>query len=164
MPVERQTATKTIAEKASAYAIEGVRVDGNDIFAVYKTVQKYADAARKDFKPALIELVTYRMGDHTTADDASRYRTKEILSEWEKKDPIDRMQKYLLKKGSWTKEKDKELEEECSGEVEKAVREYEAIEQPDPADMFKFIYREMPWHLKEQMDELKEIIQEGREK
>jgi pyruvate dehydrogenase E1 component alpha subunit len=164
LPVEKQTATKTIAEKASAYAIDGVRVDGNDIFAVYKTIQKYADTARKEFRPALIELVTYRMGDHTTADDASRYRSKEILSDWEKKDPIDRMRNYLLKKGLWTKEKDRKLEEECTGEVEKAVQEYEATEQPDPTDMFKFIYREMPWHLKEQMDELKEIIQEGRGK
>jgi pyruvate dehydrogenase E1 component alpha subunit len=164
LPVEKQTATKTIAEKACAYGIDSARVDGNDVFAVYKTVQKYADAARKDSKPALIELVTYRMGDHTTADDAGRYRTKEIVKEWEKKDPLDRMKKYLLKKRPWTEEKDKALEEECAKEVEKAVQEYEAFEQPDPTEMFQFIYREMPWHLKEQIDELKEIIQEGRKK
>lgn len=163
-PVEKQTATKTIAEKACAYAIDSARADGNDVFAVYKTVQKYADAARKDSKPALIELVTYRMGDHTTADDASRYRSKEIVKEWEKKDPIDRMRKYLLKKSHWTKDKDRKLEEECAKEVEKAVQEYEAIEQPDPTDMFQFIYKEMPWHLKEQIAELKDIIQEGRKK
>ncbi len=164
LPVEKQTATKTLAEKACAYALDSARVDGNDVFAVYKTVQKYADAARKDFKPALIELVTYRMGDHTTADDASRYRGKEIIEEWEKRDPIKRMNMYLMNKRQWTEEKGKELENECINEVEKAVQEYEAVEHPDPADMFKNIYTNMPWHLKEQMEELKEIIQEGRKK
>ncbi len=86
-PFEKQTATATIAEKAAAYAIEGVRVDGNDVFAVYQSVKKYADLARNEFKPSLIELVTYRMGDHTTADDATRYRKPEEVKEWEKKTP-----------------------------------------------------------------------------
>jgi pyruvate dehydrogenase E1 component alpha subunit len=155
MPFEKQTATETIAEKAAAYAIDGVRVDGNDVFAVYKTVKKYADRAREEHKPALIELVTYRMGDHTTADDATRYRRPEIIAEWEKRDPISRLRTFLMSNHGWTEEKENNLIEELSAEVEKAVQEYESVEQADPMNMFKYIYSEMPWHLKEQMEEVR---------
>lgn len=157
VPFEKQTATETIAEKAAAYAIDGARVDGNDVFAVYKTVKKYADRAREEHKPALIELVTYRMGDHTTADDATRYRKPEEIAEWAQKDPIDRLRIYLMNKGIWSEEKEKRLLEELTQEIEKTVREYEAVEAPDPTNMFKYIYSEMPWHLKEQMEEVRSI-------
>lgn len=150
LPVEQQTATKTIAEKAAAYGITGARVDGNDVFAVYTTITKYADIAREQFKPALIELVTYRMDDHTTADDASRYRDSEIVKEWETKDPINRLQIYLAQKHKWTDAKNKELVAECTREVDQAVQEYEAEGIPNPAGMFEQIYTEMPWNLKEQ--------------
>ena len=164
MPVEKQTATKTLAEKASAYGIDSARVDGNDVFAVYTTVKRLADAARKEFRPALIELVTYRLGDHTTADDASRYRKKEVVEEWEKRDPINRMKIYLMNRRGWTDQKNIDLENECSQEVENAVKEYEAVEPADPTNMFKNIYTEMPWHLKEQMEEVRELHQEGGKK
>jgi len=157
VPFEKQTATETIAEKAAAYAIDGARVDGNDVFAVYKTVKKYADQAREKHKPALIELVTYRMGDHTTADDATRYRKPEIIAEWEKRDPISRLRTFLMINHGWTEEKENKLIEKLSAEVEKAVQEYESIEHPDPTNMFKYIYSEMPWHLKEQMEEVRAI-------
>lgn len=155
VPFEKQTATETIDEKAAAYAIDGVRVDGNDVFAVYKTVKKYADQAREKHKPALIELVTYRMGDHTTADDATRYRKPEIIAEWEKRDPISRLRTFLMNHHGWTEEKENKLIEELSAEVEKAVQGYEAAEQADPSSIFKHIYSEMPWHLKEQMEEVR---------
>ncbi len=157
MPFEKQTATETIAEKAAAYAIDGVRVDGNDVFAVYKTVKKYANRAREEHKPALVELVTYRMGDHTTADDATRYRTAEETAEWAKKDPIDRLNIYLTNNHNWTEDKNKKLIEELTRDIEKAVVDYEATEQLDPTNMFKYIYTEMPWHLKEQMAEANEL-------
>ncbi len=80
VPVESQTATPTISQKAIAYNIEGVRVDGNDVFAVYLTVKRMLNQARSEYRPSLVELVTYRMDDHTTSDDASRYRTKESVS------------------------------------------------------------------------------------
>lgn len=161
LPFNKQTATETIAEKAAAYAIDGVRVDGNDIFAVYTTVKKYVEAARKNNKPALIELVTYRMGDHTTADDATRYRKPDVLAEWEKKDPISRLKIYMMNSRGWTEEKDKQLIEECTKEVDEAVKGYEAIEPADPTDMFKYIYKDMPWHLKEQMEEVREFSGKG---
>jgi len=161
LPVEKQTATSTLAEKAAAYAIDAARVDGNDVFAVYKTVKKFADRARKDFKPALIELVTYRMGDHTTADDATRYRNNEIVAEWEKKDPIERLKKYLMNNKTWTEEKNKQLETECAQEVDLAVKEYENSEPQQPINMFRFMYVDMPWHLNEQMKEVSELYQQG---
>lgn len=161
LPFSKQTATETIAEKAAAYAIDGVRVDGNDIFAVYTTVKKYVESARKNNKPALIELVTYRMGDHTTADDATRYRKPETLAEWEKKDPINRLKIFMMNSRDWTDAKDKKLIEECTKEVDEAVKGYEAEEPADPADMFKYIYKEMPWHLKEQMEEVREFSGKG---
>jgi len=157
LPFEKQTATDTISEKAAAYNVDGIRVDGNDVFAVYQTVKKYADRARDEHKPALIELVTYRMGDHTTADDATKYRKPDVIKEWEKKDPIDRLKKYLVKKHSWTEAKDKKLIEELTTEVESAVKEFENMEPLEPTNIFKHMYSEMPWHLKEQMDEFSEF-------
>ena len=164
VPFEKQTATATIAEKAAAYAIEGVRVDGNDVFAVYQTVKKYADMARNEFKPALIELVTYRMGDHTTADDASRYRESELVKEWEKKDPIERLKKFIMAEKNWTAAKDKKMMDELIAEVDTAVKEYENFDSPDPSSMFTYLYKEMPWHLKEQMAEFENSAEEGGER
>ncbi|NOZ62518.1 MAG: pyruvate dehydrogenase (acetyl-transferring) E1 component subunit alpha [Calditrichaeota bacterium] len=157
LPVEKQTKTKTLAEKAAAYALEGVLVDGNDVFAVYQTVRKYVERAREKSQPVLIELVTYRMGDHTTADDASRYRTPEIIKEWEKKDPIERLKKYLTKNHGWSEAKEKKLIEELTREVETAVKEYENVEPLEPTHLFRHMYHEMPWHISEQMAEVKEF-------
>jgi len=154
VPYEKQTATKTISEKACAYGIDGLRVDGNDVFAVYLTLKKRLDIARSEFKPALVELVTYRMDDHTTADDASRYRTEETLAPWREKDPIDRLRKYLTAKFGWDEKKETELLEEISGEVEQTVRDFEAESHPEPTDIFEHIYHDMPWHLKEQREEV----------
>ncbi|MBN2012295.1 pyruvate dehydrogenase (acetyl-transferring) E1 component subunit alpha [candidate division KSB1 bacterium] len=157
MPFERQSATETISEKAAAYNMESARVDGNDVFAVYKTVKKYVELAREKSQPALIELVTYRIGDHTTADDATRYRTKEVIDEWIKKDPIDRMKKFLVETHRWDEQQDKSLIDECMKQVEQAVKDYEAVGVIEPAEMFKYMYHEMPWHLKEEIDEVKAL-------
>jgi pyruvate dehydrogenase E1 component alpha subunit len=154
VPVEHQTATPTISQKAIAYNIEGVRVDGNDVFAVYLTVKRMLDQARSDYRPALVELVTYRMDDHTTSDDAGRYRTEEMLAPWKAKDPIDRMRKYLMANRGWDDEKETELVTECTDQVEQAVRDFEAIAPPHPTDIFNDMYAEMPWHLREQKEEL----------
>jgi pyruvate dehydrogenase E1 component subunit alpha len=161
IPVERQTASKTLAEKACAYGIEQARVDGNDILAVYLTVKKLMDAARSEFKPALVELVTYRMDDHTTADDAGRYRTKEMMEPWLGKDPIDRMRKYLTARRGWTEAKEAELTEQLTAEVEQTVKDYEAIEPPKPTDMFNHMYAETPWHLQEQIEEVRRNLGEA---
>jgi pyruvate dehydrogenase E1 component alpha subunit len=161
VPVEKQTATETLSEKACAYGIDGVRVDGNDVLAVYLTIQRLLDEARSDYKPSLVELVTYRMDDHTTSDDATRYRTEEMLEPWKAKDPIDRVRKFLMAKHGWDEEQDTELNEECSKEVEKTVSEFESAMHPEPTDMFEHTYAELPWHLREQKEELLQNLGES---
>jgi len=161
VPFEKQTATKTISEKACAYGFEGLRVDGNDVFAVYLTLKERLKIARSEFKPALVELVTYRMDDHTTSDDASRYRTEEMLAPWREKDPIDRLRKYLTKQYEWDEKKEKDFLEEISAEVEQTVRDFEAEPHPEPADIFNFLYHDMPWHLKEEKEELLQRLGEA---
>lgn len=158
VPLHQQTATETLAEKACAYNINGERVDGNDIFAVYLTVKRLMEAARDEYKPSLVELVTYRMDDHTTSDDAARYRTEEMLAPWRGKDPIDRMKAYLSAKHGWDDKKETELQESCSAEVEESVRAYENAEAPEPSEMFDNMYEIMPWHLKEQRDEMRQFL------
>jgi pyruvate dehydrogenase E1 component alpha subunit len=148
-PNNRQSATETFAEKGNAYGIENIRVDGNDAFAIYETIKKYADRARDEFKPVLIELLTYRMDDHTTADDATRYRSDDEVEEWRKKDPVDRLRKYLQHERQWTEEEELEVIEECSQEVDDAVKEYEEFPKANPRDMFKYMYSDKPWHLQE---------------
>ena len=101
------------------------------------------------------------MGDHTTADDSSRYRTKEKLAEWQKKDPIDRLKTYLITTKKWTEDQDTQLYGKCTEEVENAVKEYEGAEPQNPVSMFTHIYADMPWHLKEQMEEVKNLYDAG---
>lgn len=154
IPVHRQTASQTLAEKACAYGIDGRRVDGNDVIAVYATVKRLVDEARSNFKPALVELVTYRMDDHTTADDASRYRTDDMIEPWRAKDPIDRMRKFLSSLHGWNESNETQLVEQVSAEIEEFVREYERRPHPQPAEMFDHTYAEMPWHLQEERAEV----------
>jgi pyruvate dehydrogenase E1 component alpha subunit len=158
VPLHKQTVSETLAVKSVAYGMEGVRVDGNDVFGVYLALKEQLAKARDDFKPSLVELVTYRMDDHTTSDDASRYRTEEMMAPWRAKDPIDRLRKYLTAKHDWDDKAEKDLQEELTAEVEKSVEDFEAVSHPNPEDMFDHVYAEMPWHLKEQKDHLLRLL------
>ena len=102
--------------------------------------------------PTLIECLTYRLGDHTTADDASRYRSGEEVEHWKKKDPIDRLRKYMEKGGLWDKSRDQALRSAANEKVESAVHEVESFPAPDPVDMFRFTFQDLPVDLREQMD------------
>jgi len=141
VPRSRQTAARTIAQKAVAYGFEGIQVDGNDIFAVYKATKEALEKARSGGGPTLIECYTYRMSDHTTADDASRYRTKEEVEVWKARDPILRLKLFMEKKGLWTEGYENEVTEEAKKRVDEAVRKAEAVEHPNPADMFTYTYK-----------------------
>lgn len=158
IPRSKQTRAETLAQKAIAYGIQGIQVDGNDVLAQYVAAKKALDDARAGKGPTFIECITYRMGAHTTADDPTRYRTEEELKEWEKKDPITRFQIYLKKKGAWTKEFEKETQEQAEKEVLNAVKEYEAQPKPEPTEMFKYVYSQMTPNLIEQLEELKESL------
>jgi pyruvate dehydrogenase E1 component alpha subunit len=152
VPLSRQTAAKTLAQKAIAYGFSGIQVDGNDVFAVYRAAHEALERARGGGGPTLIECLTYRLGDHTTADDASRYRSREEVEAWKRKDPIERLCKYMEKAGLWTKSYEQAVRAEAKEQVEAAVHEEENFPPPDPVDMFRFTYQELPMDLKEQME------------
>ncbi len=143
VPRERQTASKTLAQKAMAYGFEGLQVDGNDIFAVYKATRDALKKARQGEGPTLIECFTYRMSDHTTADDATRYRSMEEVEQWKQKDPALRLKLFLEKKGLWTEAYQKKIEEESKTIIEDAVKKEEAIQPPQPKDMFTYTYEKL---------------------
>jgi len=138
VPRERQTASRTLAQKAFSYGFEGIQVDGNDVFAVYKVTREAIDKARRGEGPTMIECLTYRMGDHTTADDASRYRPEEEVERWKKRDPVLRLRLFMEKRGLWTEEYQKEVEDRAKDMVDEAVRKEEALEPPSPEDMFRY--------------------------
>ena len=152
VPLKRQTAAKTLAQKAIAYGFPGLQVDGNDVFAVYRATNEALTRAREGKGPTLIECVTYRLGDHTTADDASRYRSREEVEQWKKKDPIERLRMYMEKTGLWNKTYDQEVRSQAKDKVEEAVRETENMSPPDPRDMFHFMFHELTAELREQME------------
>jgi pyruvate dehydrogenase E1 component alpha subunit len=158
VPRARQTAAPTLAQKAVAYGFPGVQVDGNDVLAVYAAARDALDVARGGGGPTLIEAYTYRMGDHTTADDASRYRSKEEVQEWERRDPLVRFRRYLETKGLWDEAAEKEVQGAASEFVEKAVADAEARPPAFPDDIFAT----MPPDLEAQLAELKASLPEGR--
>jgi len=154
VPREKQTASKTFAQKAFAYGFEGVQVDGNDIFAVYKSTKEAVDKAKKGDGPTFIECFTYRMSDHTTADDAVRYRPKEEVEAWKARDPILRLKLFMEKKGLWTEKYRNEIDEKAKAVVDEAVKKEEAIEHPQPKDMFAYTYEKLTQRQMRQMKEL----------
>ncbi|MCX6816091.1 MAG: pyruvate dehydrogenase (acetyl-transferring) E1 component subunit alpha [Candidatus Aenigmarchaeota archaeon] len=160
VPVSRQTSAKTLAQKAIAYGFEGIRVDGNDIFAVYSAVKEAVDKARSGGGPTLIECFTYRIGDHTTSDDQKKYRNQEEVEAWKKKDPIKRLELYMKKKKILTDTEREDTWKAASEKIEQAVKDFENIPKQQPEEMFKHLYAVMPAELDEQMKEMQEIENE----
>ena len=152
VPRSRQTASETLAQKAIGYGFSGIQVDGNDVFAVYRATKEALERAHKG-EPTLIECFTYRLSDHTTADDAKRYRTQEELEAWIKKDPIERLKKYMASKGMWNEDYEKKVRSDVIAKVEEAVKKAESIQPPEKIDMFRFMFVEMPQKLKDEMSE-----------
>lgn len=153
VPVKRQTASESIAAKARAYGFNGVKVDGNDLLAVYRAVNEAVRKARRGEGPTLIESVTYRMGPHSTSDDPSRYRSQSEVEEWKKRDPVERFRLYLLKKQLLSEQEDQKIREEVSREIEDALSQAERYPLPAVETLFEDVYAAMPWNLKEQMEE-----------
>ncbi len=160
VPRTRQTASETLAQKAIAYGFEGVQVDGNDLLAVYQVTKEALEKARSGGGPTMIEAITYRLSHHTTADDWTRYRSKEEVEEWKQKDPIPRFRKYLESRDFWNEKDEERVWEEAKAEVAQAVEEYEKMPERDVEEIFKYTYAEMPWNLKEQLEELRAYLKE----
>ena len=154
VPRNMQTGAETIAQKGIAAGIDSMQVDGNDIIAVHKAVSDALEKARRGDGPSLIEAITYRLCDHTTADDASRYQPPEEVKQAWKIEPIARLAHYLESQGLWSKEKETELQQQCSAEVEKAVQEYLSMPKDQPEAIFDSLYAELPESLLDQRDDV----------
>ncbi len=160
VPRSRQTAAQTLAQKAIAFGFEGIQVDGNDVFAVYKATKDAVEKARRGEGPSLIECFTYRLSHHTTADDWTKYRSKGEVDEWKKKDPIDRLKKFMIKRKIADETFFAEVQEKANEIIEKAVEKMESIKQADKSEIFYYTYGEMTNRLKEELNQLKEIFGE----
>ncbi|QQG40087.1 MAG: pyruvate dehydrogenase (acetyl-transferring) E1 component subunit alpha [Candidatus Aenigmatarchaeota archaeon] len=162
VPRAKQSAAETLAQKAIAYGFPGIQVDGNDVFATYVATKEAIRRAKEGNGPTLIECFTYRMSDHTTADDAKKYRDAKQVAEWEKKDPIKRLQLYMKAKGLWSESYERALREQTRKEVDEAVKKYESMPPAQIEDMFRYTYAEMTPQLKEQLGYLKKSIEETK--
>jgi pyruvate dehydrogenase E1 component alpha subunit len=164
IPRSKQTRSGTLAQKALAYGMPGIQVDGNDILAVYAAAREAVDRARSGGGPTLIENVTYRMSVHTTADDPKRYRTDEEVEQWIRRDPITRFQQYLKGKDLLSDEKIGVMEEEIKAEIKEVEEEFNRITEKGaaPLAMFDHLLAELPPYVIEQKRELERELREGK--
>jgi TPP-dependent pyruvate/acetoin dehydrogenase alpha subunit len=151
VPLSRQTASESIAIKASAYGFPGVRVDGNDILAVIAATREALDRARRGDGPTLIEALTFRMGGHSSSDDPTRYRDPALVPEWEKRDPVTRYRAYLRKRKLVSEEDEARWAAETNEQITEAIQEAEALPPPPLETLFTDVYARMPRHIEEQM-------------
>src|SRR5215467_2648729 len=155
VPLKLQTASETLAQKAIAAGFAGEQVDGNDVIAVRAAAEEAIAAARGGKGPRLIEAITYRLGDHTTADDAGRYRPPEEVQQRWKEEPIARLRAYLVSQRAWGKAEEEQLARECQERIDAAVERYLTMEPRAPETMFDHLYAELPKFYAPQRDELK---------
>lgn len=157
VPVEKQTAAKTLAQKAVAAGIEGYQVDGMDPLAVYAVTEHARKRAINGGGPTLIETLTYRYGPHTMAgDDPTRYRTKDLDSEWEKRDPLVRFRTYLENKNVWSEEQENEVIERAKEDIKEAIKKADAYPKQKVTELIENMYENLPYNLEEQLKEYRE--------
>ena len=155
VPSSIQCSAPTVAQRGVAYGVECLQCDGNDIFAVAWCMKKAIESAREHHRPVFIEAVTYRLGDHTTADDARRYRDEEEVELWKTRDPLNRMREYLKGKKLWNDSKQAELQERAEKTVAEAVERAETIEAPEITDIFNWTFAEIPEQIAQQRDTMR---------
>jgi len=153
VPRDEQTAAETIAQKAIAAGLPGEQVDGNDVIAVRDAVDRALDRARSGDGGTLIEALTYRLGDHTTADDASRYREDADVAVHQDEEPLLRLRKYMIANRVWDDAKETALVEKCAADVEAAAEAYLATAPEPPVAMFDYLYSTLPDDLTAQRDD-----------
>ena len=150
VPRKKQSSGKTLAQKGLAGGLPSVQVDGNDFIAVYSEVQAALKRAYRGEGASVIEAITYRLSDHTTADDATRYRSKDEVENARDFEPISRLRKYLNSQNQWSEQQENILLESCKKDVDMAVEEYMNTPQPAVTDMFDYMYEELPHDLEQQ--------------
>lgn len=153
VPRSKQTASKTIAQKAIAYGVPGIQVDGNDLIGCYVAVKAAIERARNGEGATLIEAHTFRLGDHTTSDDAKKYRDPKEVETWLPRDPLVRIQAYLAAQGVWNAADEKATTDAAQQEIERAVADIEQTTY-NKDDIYKFITAEPSSRLKEQMQQM----------
>lgn len=151
VPRHTQSGAPTLAQKGQAAAISSIQVDGNDFIAVYDVISEALSRARKRKGPMLIEAISYRLSDHTTADDASRYRDQEEVDTAWNNEPIKRLQQFMYQQGFWNKQLEAEMQNDCQQKLENAVQTYQEIEAEQPEAMFDFLYETWPQNLDDQV-------------
>lgn len=162
VPLERQMASRTIAQKAVAYGMPGVQVDGNDVLAVYEVMKEAVERARNGEGPTLIEAVTYRLGPHTTSDDPTKYREKEEVEPWkEVRDPLRRVRLYLENNNLWNAEKEEAFSQSFQDELNAIIDEIESREFPKVDEAFEYVYGDKSPQLGEQQAYVRRLKEEG---
>lgn len=156
VPLSEQMASDTIAEKAAAYGMPGVRIDGNDILAVYVATKEAVERARRGDGPTFIEAVTYRRLGHSSSDDPSRYRDEAEVKAWEERDPVDRFRRYLSKKKLWSDAKEEAFKQDIADRVNAAIATAEAAAPPAANTLITDVYEEIPQQLHDQFEEIKD--------
>lgn len=153
LPRAQQTRAEHLVDKAVGYGMPGLRVDGNDVLAVYQVAHRAVEYARAGGGPVFVELVTQRMGPHSTSDDPTRYRAPELMEPWMTRDPIARFRKHLQARNLWTAEDEERTLSETDARISEALRWAEQAPPPSPESIFDDVYAEIPWHLQEQRAE-----------
>lgn len=154
VPTAKQTASRTIAEKAVAYGLPYARVDGNDVLAVYGAVKEARERAARGEGATFLELLTYRIGAHSSSDDPRVYRDEAEVEVWKARDPLARYRKYLIAEGELSEKEDERQKAELTELVADAVKRAEARPNPAAETLFDDVYAQRPWHLEEQKQEL----------
>ena len=142
VPISMQSASETIAMKADAYGMPSLRVDGNDVLAVYAATKEAAQRARAGDGPTFLELVTYRRLGHSSSDDPSRYRDEAEVAAWEQRDPVERLRRHLEAAGSWSADQEQALQDRIALEVNEAIREAEAAGPPAKETLITDVFEE----------------------
>jgi pyruvate dehydrogenase E1 component alpha subunit len=156
-PLSLQTVSETIAVKGLAYGIPSVRIDGNDVFAVYATVKEAVDRARDGGGPTFIEALTYRIGPHSSSDDPTRYRDEAEPTAWRQKDPLVRFGVWLAANNILSPEEQTALTEEVEREIREAIALEEQAPRPELRSIIEDVYAAPNWILEEQLAEYERV-------
>jgi len=152
VPAEKQTASETIAVKAEAYGMPGLRVDGNDVLACYVATKMAADRARRGDGPTFVECLTYRLGGHSSSDDPTKYRDESIAKRWEKRDPLLRHRRWLMYRDEWSEPQQEAYLDEAGKTISEAIARVEAAGDVPVDSLFEGVWDEMPAMLRDQKD------------
>lgn len=150
VPRKIQSGAPTLAQKGLAAGLPSVQVDGNDVIALHEVISEALERARQGKGATVVEAITYRLSDHTTADDASRYRSNDELKEGWSKEPLKRLRNFLRHKDLWNEQDEQQLKAEADQIIAKAVKTYLETPLPDIADLFDYHYANTPVQLEEQ--------------